>query len=104
MCVCVSVCLSVRLYVSTVLNESSPSLEGNLLRVMTRSVGNIFCVCTQRARVPVQCARLNRVRMLHETNYRQRFIYRHCVLNSHVYSKQSKGFSPNLLGTYYNSP
>jgi hypothetical protein len=33
--------------------------------------------------------------------YRQRFIYRHCVLNNHVYSKRSNGFSPNLLGTYY---
>jgi hypothetical protein len=45
MSVCVSVCLRVRLYVSTVLNGSSPSLEENLLRVMTRSVGYIFCVC-----------------------------------------------------------
>jgi hypothetical protein len=66
-CVCVSVCvcLSVRLYVSTVLNGSSPSLEGNLLRVMTRSVGYIVCVCTQRARVRMQCAHINRMRVLH---------------------------------------
>jgi hypothetical protein len=69
---------------------------------MTRSVGYIVCVCTQRVRV--QYARINRVRMLHETNYRQRFIYRHCVLNSHVYSKRPNGFSPNMLGTYYYSP
>jgi hypothetical protein len=102
--VCLCVCLSVRLYVSTVLNGSSPSLEGNLLRIMTRSVGYILCVCTQRARVRVLCARINRVRMLHATNYRQRFIYRHCVLNGHVYSKRSNGFSPNMLGTYYYSP
>jgi hypothetical protein len=54
--------------------------------------------------VRVQCARINRVRLLHETIYRQRFIYHHCVLNSHVYSKRSNGFSPNLLGTYYYSP
>jgi hypothetical protein len=68
-CVCLSlclcVCLSVRLYVSTVLNGSTPSLEETLLRVMTRSVGYIACVCTQRARVRVQCACINRVRMLH---------------------------------------
>jgi hypothetical protein len=102
--VCMCVCLSVRLYVSTVLNGSSPSLERNLLRVMTRSVGYIVCVCMQRARVRVQCALINRVHMLHETNYRQRFIYRHCVLNSHVYSKRSNGFSQNVLGTYYYSP
>jgi hypothetical protein len=102
--VCVCVCLSVRLYVSTVLNGSSPSLEENILLVMTRSVGYICCVCTQRARVRVQRAQLNRVRMLHEANYRQRFIYRHCVLNSHVYSKWSNGLSPNVLGTYYYSP
>jgi hypothetical protein len=61
-CVCVSVCMSVRLYVSTVLNGSSPSLEGNLLRVMTLSV---LCVCMQRAGGRVQCARINRVRLLH---------------------------------------
>jgi hypothetical protein len=64
--VCLCVCVSVRLYVSTVLNGSSPSLEETLLRVMTRSVGYILCVCTQRARLRVQCARINRVRMLHE--------------------------------------
>jgi hypothetical protein len=70
---------------------------------MTRSVGYIFCVCTELVPVRVPCARINRVRMLHETNYRQRFIYRHCVLNSHVYSKRSNRFSPNLLWTYYYS-
>jgi hypothetical protein len=39
---------------------------------------------TFRGLYMLECARINRVRMLHETNYRQRCIYRHCVLNSHV--------------------
>jgi hypothetical protein len=104
-CVCLSVCLSVcpaiRFHIS---QRIFSKFGGNLLRVMTRSVGYTCCVCTQRARMRMQCARINRVRMLHETNYRHRFIYRHCVLNSDVYSKRSNGFSPNLLGTYYYSP
>jgi hypothetical protein len=41
---------------------------------MTRSMGYICGVRTQRTRVRVQCARINRVRMLRETNYRQRLI------------------------------
>jgi hypothetical protein len=108
-CVCVCVCMSVCLCVCPAICVHSSQrifskCRGNLLRVMTHSVGYICCVCTQRARVRVQCARINRMRMLHETNYLQRFIYRHCVLNRHIYSKRSNGFSPNLLGTYYYSP
>jgi hypothetical protein len=109
LCVCVSVCLCVCLCVCPAIRFHSSQrifskFGGNHLRVMTRSVGYICCVCTQRARVRVQCPCINRVHMLHETNYRQWFIYRHCVLNSHVYSKRSNGFSSNLLGTYYYSP
>jgi hypothetical protein len=87
-CVCVSVCPAIRFHIS---RRIFSKFGGNLLQDMTRSVGYIVCVCTQRARVRVQCARINRVRILHEINYRQRFIYRHCVLNSHVYSKRSNG-------------
>jgi hypothetical protein len=70
MCVCVSVCLSVCLSVCPAIRfhisqRIFPKLGGNLLRVMTRSVGYIVCVCTQRARVRVKCARINRVLMLH---------------------------------------
>jgi hypothetical protein len=42
-----SVCVCVQLYISAFLNGSSP----NIPWVMTRLVGYIFCVCTQRARV-----------------------------------------------------
>jgi hypothetical protein len=59
--VCVSVCPAIRFYIS---QRIYSKFGGNLLRVMPRSVGYIVCVCTQRARVRVQCARINRVRML----------------------------------------
>jgi hypothetical protein len=63
LCVCVSVCPAIRFHIS---QRIFSKFGGNLLRVMTRSVGYILCVCTQRARVRKQCARINRVRMLHE--------------------------------------
>jgi hypothetical protein len=61
-CVCVSVCPAIRFHSS---QRIFSKFGGNLLRIMTRSVGYIFCVCTQRARVRMQCARINRVHMLH---------------------------------------
>jgi hypothetical protein len=62
LCVCVSVCPAIRFHSS---QQTFSTFGGNLLRVMTRSVGYICCVCTQHARVRVQCARIHRVRMLH---------------------------------------
>jgi hypothetical protein len=59
--VCVSVCPAIRFHIS---QRIFSKFGGNLLRVMTRSVGYIFCVCTQRSRVRVQCACITRVRML----------------------------------------
>jgi hypothetical protein len=109
MCVCLSVCLSVCLCVCPAIRFHSSQ------RIFSKFVGkpstghdtfrglNMLCVHATRARARA-VARINRVRMLHKTNYRQRFMYRHCVLNSHVYSKRYNGFSPNLLGTYYYSP
>jgi hypothetical protein len=62
-CVCVSVCLSVCLCVCPAIRFHSSQriftkFGGNLLRVMTRSVGYIFRVCTQRARVRTKRARV----------------------------------------------
>jgi hypothetical protein len=98
-CVCVSVCVcpAIRFQSSQRIFSKfggKPSTGHDTFRWLY-----MLCVHATRA----QCARINRVRMLHENNCRQRFIYCHCVLNSHVYSKRSNGFSPNLLGTYYYS-
>jgi hypothetical protein len=54
------VCPAIRFHIS---QRIFSKFGGNLLRVMTHSVGYILCVCTQRVRV--QWARNNRVRMLH---------------------------------------
>jgi hypothetical protein len=75
-CVCMCVCLSVRPDHSS--QRIYSKFGGNLLRVMTRSVGYIFCVCTQRVRV--------RAKHAHVCIYL-------CL----------DWLSPNLLGLYYES-
>jgi hypothetical protein len=91
MCVCVCVCLS---------GYTFPQFSTDLLQMLMKpSTGHdtfrgLYILCVHAT---LQCAHINRMRMLHETNYRQRFIYRQRVLNSHAYSKLSNGFSPNLL-------
>jgi hypothetical protein len=58
-CVCVSVCLSVcpamRFHIS---QRILSKLGRNRLRVMTRGVGYMLCVCTQRARVRAKSAHM----------------------------------------------
>jgi hypothetical protein len=109
-CVCVCVCVSVRQYVSTFLNRSSPNLEGTFYGSWHVSCA-IYVVCARNAHA---CACVLNARAYVHLHIFERIlskgagnILRHTLSGKDyvlfMFAYLMDGFSSNLRWTYYTS-